>query len=215
MGDKDGGDFGGALDFPNLLPGLEAQPSVQVGERLIQQQDVRHFYQRPGNGHPLLLAAGQLAGLAVQKLPDLYQRGCLIHTPGHLLFGKAVFPLQIFQREEDIFPHRQVGVEGVVLKHHAHPAQLWGQGGDVPVAEEDLSAGGLLQPADKVQGSALSTAGGAKQADELAVGNFKGEVIHSNHFAGGLPAGAVKGFCKMLKLNIHRRISLPIPFDYS
>ena len=108
-----------------------------------------------------------------------------------------------------------MGVEGVVLKHHAYPTQLRRQVGDVPVAEEDLSAGGLLQSADEVQGGALSAAGGAKQADELAVGNFKGEVIHSNHFTGGLPAGAVKGFCKMLKLNIHRRISLPIPFDYS
>ena len=90
------------------------------------------------------------------------------------------------------------------MKNHAHAPQLRGQVGDVPVAEEDLSAGGLLQPADQVQSGTLSAARGAQQADELAIGNLKGKVVHSNHFAGGFPARAVKGFCEMLKLNIHR-----------
>ena len=54
----------------DLRPHLVAQLGVQVGERLVHQQDLGLPHDGPANGHPLALAAGEGLGLAVQILRD-------------------------------------------------------------------------------------------------------------------------------------------------
>ena len=45
-----------------------------------------------------------------------------------------------------------------------------------------MSAGQLLQSADHIKGGTLAAAGGPKQANQSAVGNFKIEIIDGDHF---------------------------------
>ena len=58
MGDEYGGDFGFLLYALELLPGLEAEPGVKVGKRLVEEQHPWHFNKGPGDGDSLLLSAG-------------------------------------------------------------------------------------------------------------------------------------------------------------
>ena len=150
MGDEHGGDPGGALNPANLLPGLQPESGVQIAQRLVQQENLRHFHQSPGNGHPLLLAAGKLAGLALQQALDLHQLRRLQSLFVHLLLGKFVLPLPVFQGEPDVLQHRQMGIQGIVLEHQPHPPVLRRQIRHVVLAEENLPGSRLLQSAEKV-----------------------------------------------------------------
>ena len=91
VGDVDGGDPHPLLELPQFLPGRGAQEGIQIGEGFIQEEDARLPDHGPGQGDPLPLAPGELAGFAVQQSPDpeharrpmdfLLDRG-FIHPPG-------------------------------------------------------------------------------------------------------------------------------------
>ena len=70
-----------------------------------------------------------------------------------------------------------MGVQGVVLEHQADAPVLRREACHIVLSKEDLTGRWLFQAADQVQGGALAAAGGAQQADELAVRNFKVEVV--------------------------------------
>ena len=53
--------------FVDLTAHLGPQRCVEVGKRLVEQQDRRPRRHRPGQRHPLLLAARQCPGHAVAK----------------------------------------------------------------------------------------------------------------------------------------------------
>ena len=202
MGDKDGGDAGLLLDPADLLPGLEPQTGVQIGKGLVQQQDTGHLHQRPGDGHPLLLTAGKLAGLPIQKAVDLYQGGGFFRLFQHDLPGQLFGALQVFQGEQDVLQHGQMGVQGVILKYQSHAPVFRGQVGHIVVTEKDPAGGGLLQAADHVQGGALAAARGAQQADELSVGDLKGKVVDGNYLAALLPPGG-EDLGQVFQLDFH------------
>ena len=69
VGDVDGGDPELALDRPDLLAQDDPDLGVERGQRLVEQQDLRLDGQRAGEGHALLLAAGQLVRVAVAACP--------------------------------------------------------------------------------------------------------------------------------------------------
>ena len=53
---------------------VDAKLGVEVGERLVEQEKLGIANQRAAHRHPLPLAAGKLAGLAVQQRLDLQER---------------------------------------------------------------------------------------------------------------------------------------------
>ena len=86
VGDDDGGQVvlpGDGLDA--VLNGLLDNP-VQGGQGLVQQEDPGLHHQGAGQGHPLLLTAGELVDALVQVLPQAQQVNELIHL---LLGGDA------------------------------------------------------------------------------------------------------------------------------
>ena len=62
VGDVDGGDAEPLLQALELDPHLLAQLGVEIGQRLVEQQDLRLAHQAAREGEPLLLAAGKLRG---------------------------------------------------------------------------------------------------------------------------------------------------------
>ena len=191
--------------MPDLLPGLQTQAGVQIGQGLVQKQHPRHFHQRAGDGHALLLTAGKLAGLAVQQLFDLHQTGRLPGPVQHLLLGQLIRAGQVLQREKDVLQNRHVGIQGVVLEHQPDAALFSGKLGHIVLAEENFAGGGLLQTADHVQRGAFAAAGGPQQTDQLAVGNFKIEVVDGDHLFAGFFVAAGKDFRQVLKNDFHGR----------
>ena len=73
MGDVDAGDAQPLLDAPDLGAHLLAQLGVQVGERLVHQQHLGLHHQGAGQGHALLLPAGELVGGALLQAGQLHQ----------------------------------------------------------------------------------------------------------------------------------------------
>ena len=51
-----------------------AQPGIEVGHRLVEEEHARVADQRAAERHALLLAAGELVDRAVQQPVDLEQR---------------------------------------------------------------------------------------------------------------------------------------------
>ncbi len=102
-----------ALDALELelhdLPQLE----VKGAERFVEQQRARIVHQRPGQCHTLLLAAGELGGLALGEVGqshDLQQFVDPLANLGLVLL-LAAGPVR------DVVPHRHVRKQGVVLEH--------------------------------------------------------------------------------------------------
>ncbi len=89
VGHHDGGEAEAALQLANLHPDLGAELGVEVGERLVQQQDLRLDHQGAGERHPLLLAAGELARHARAQLVQAHQAQRLLHPPLHLGADRA------------------------------------------------------------------------------------------------------------------------------
>ena len=202
MGDKNRGDPGFLLDFPDFLPRLKPKPRVQVGQGLVQQKNPGHLDKRPRDGHTLLLAAGKLSGFSVHQLLDLNQLCGLRHPPVHLLLGGTVLSLQIFQREQDILPHGQMRIKGIILKYHAHAPQLRRKRRHILISKKNSAPGGLLQAADHVQRGTLPTAGRPEQGDQLSVRDFKGKIIDGSDLA-ALSAPGRKFFREILQFDFH------------
>jgi hypothetical protein len=89
-------------------------------ERLIEQQDFGLTHQSPGQGHPLLLSAREFMGFAllVQGIdPHAFELRAGLNA--------ALVQRQMNQGQGHVVERRQVGHEGVVLKHHAHVSIRW------------------------------------------------------------------------------------------
>ena len=105
-----------------LQPGLQAQLSVEVGQRLVHQEHQRLAHDRPGQGNPLALATGELLGKPLQQGLDLQHLRGPLHRLGDLGLRHA----RRLQREGHVLVDRHVRVQGVVLEHHRHVALSWG-----------------------------------------------------------------------------------------
>ena len=113
VGDIDEGDAGGALDALQLVLHVLAQSQVQRRQGFVQQQHLGLVHQRPGNGHPLLLAAGEgiNAAVFVAAQADNFQH--FIHPAVNFVLGQ----LGHLQSEGDVVVHIQVREQGVALEH--------------------------------------------------------------------------------------------------
>ena len=63
MGHQDKGPPQLALQAPQIFLHLGTQAGIQGAHGFVEQQHVGFVDQRPGQGHPLFLAAGQLVGM--------------------------------------------------------------------------------------------------------------------------------------------------------
>jgi hypothetical protein len=166
VGDEHGRDPEVGQQPLHLGPDLDAQDRVQVGERLVQQQHRRACDQRPGQGDPLSLAAGQAGRQAVAEPGQVDQlQGLGDPVPPALLPRQAV---------ADVAGDGQVGEQGAVLEHHPDPAALgrdkraWGR--QVPAVEPDPAGVGPLQPGDAAQQGRLAAAAGPSRATTRPAG---------------------------------------------
>ena len=143
-----------AEDARDLLADGGAQVRVERGERLVQEQDLGFDRERPREGHALLLAAGELVGVAALQA----------RQPDHL--EQLADPLpscRAGQPEGDVRLHREVRKQAALLGDVADPAPL---GMDVrALAVDDLArdpdraAVGSLEAGEQAQQRRLAAAG--------------------------------------------------------
>ena len=168
MGDVHGGDPELLLDLPQLRPHLHPEFGVQVAEGLIQQQDLLPHHQRPGKGHPLLLAAGELLREPPIQSLEVEHLQHLRHLAVLFLLGR-LFQLQAVG---DVLIHRHVGKQRILLEHQRRIA-LEGRQPVHPLAvHQDVALLRLGKPRQLAHQGGLAAAGGAQQRHERPLGDL-------------------------------------------
>ena len=155
---------------------LERPPQlgVQRAERLVEQQHRGVEHQRPGQRHPLLLAAGQHAGAPLGVLGHLHQVQRLADLLADLGLGQAA----VAQAERHVVEHVQEREQRVALEHRVDVAPVRRDAGHVRAVQQDLPGGRLLEARDQPQGGGLATAGRAEQREELPAGHRQVNAVH-------------------------------------
>ena len=152
-----------AVEPLELGAGVVAQLGVEVGQRLVEQEQLRATDQRPADGDPLLLATRGRGGLSAQRVADAEEFGSLLHPAVDLP------PLDpgLAQGIGQVLADAEMRVEGEGLEDHRHPAPLNGSVGDITTGEPDPPGVQLLQPRDRAQRGGLPRRAGPKESHEL------------------------------------------------
>ena len=158
---------------------LLAQLRVEIGERLVEQDDGGFVDEGARERHALLLPAGELVRVAAGEMrePDLGQR----MRDTCLDIGRAYTPQ--LEAVGDVLKNGAVRPQRIGLKHQAEPARFRGQLGagrgvieDV-VADADGAAVRRLQAGDRAQQRGLAAARGPQQCDHLSRGHRDGDAL--------------------------------------
>ena len=147
MGHIDRGGAEIAVKLLDLGPHLLAQPCVEIGERLVEQEGLGLAHDGAAHGDPLALAAGERPGPALEELAQAQDPGRLRDSFVHPLLRRAAQPEAVAQIAGDV----HMGVERVGLEHHGDIAILRRQVVDDPAADPDGAGGDRLQPGDHPQ----------------------------------------------------------------
>ncbi len=158
----------GGAEAPLQLLDLEAhlhpQLGVEVGERLVEQEDRRLAHDGAAHGDALALAAGKLARLALQIGGKLQQAGRLVDAGADLL-ARCPGDLQAIGH---VVEDAHVRIERVVLEHHGDVAVLGLELVHHAPGDLHLAGGDGLQPRHHAQQGGLAAAGGADDDHEGA-----------------------------------------------
>ena len=150
---------------------------VEIGERLVEQHDVRPHGEAARERDALALAAGKLmrAPLGQRFEPDHGER--LVHAAHALRLGDPAHA----QREGDVLGDVHMRPQRIGLEHHADVAFLRRQRpagtADDGVAELHDAAVGHLESGHQPQQRGLAAAGRPEQREELAVGDVEAHAL--------------------------------------
>ncbi len=164
-------DLQALLNASKLQTHVLAQLRVEVGERFVEQEDVRVVNERTRKRDALLLPTAQEGRGSALQAAQTHDFQRLGHSALDLILGPPPQP----EREGHILEHGEVRPDRVGLEHHPHVSLLWGQEAHVPasgddaVVEKDLSVVRVLQPGDEAEGSTLAAAARAKQREDLSM----------------------------------------------
>jgi len=158
-----------AFDWSRLPPGLEPEPGVEVGERLVKKIDQRLLDHGPGQRGPLLLSARDLGRAPLQHRLKLESLGDFLNPRLDL---RSRPPAEL-QGIADVLAETHVRVERVVLKDHGNAPAGRGPAGDIALGDHDPALVREIEPGHQPQARGLAAAGGAEQGEELAVTNLQ------------------------------------------
>ena len=212
MGDDHHGDAQpliDVLDEPQDVPG---GLGVQGGGGLVAQEDPGAGGQGAGDGHPLLLAAGELGGIRAGPAGQIHELQQLPGPADGLPSGRA----RQLQGEADVVQGRALHEQVEALKDHADglagAAQLLlRQAEHVPAVHDHLPGGGPLQEVDAPHQGALSGPAEADDAKNLAGADLDGHVLQG----ADLVLAAAEALGQVLELDNgfrHRAPSFLAPF---
>ncbi len=168
VGDIERGDAELALQRLNLEAHLHTQFGVEIGQRLVKQEDSGFANDRPAHGHALALAAGELSRLAVEIGLE-FEHPCRLGDTGEDL---RLWHIGYLEPVGHVVEHAHMRIKRVVLEHHGDIAFTRLEIVDHPVADGDLTRGDGLKPGDHAQQGGLAAARRADNDDELAVADL-------------------------------------------
>jgi hypothetical protein len=151
---------------------------IQGGGRLVEQHHLGIHGQRPGDRHPLLLAAGQLRRDLVGLGADAHPVQQFAGAPLGIGLGLLA---HLDRPQGDVLQHRFVREQVEALEDHAdvaaQPGQLLALVGQPHPVDADLALLDGLQPVDGAAQRGLPRAGGADDDDDLAPADGEVDVL--------------------------------------
>ena len=126
---------------------LDAQLGVEVGEWFVKEKHRRFAHDGAAHGHPLALAAGELARFAFEQLGQAKNDRHLINLFVDQLGGHP----GNLQAVAHVLAHRHMRIQGVVLEHHGDIALRRFEAVDHLSADDDFALGDAFQSGDHAQ----------------------------------------------------------------
>ena len=166
-----------------LLLELATDQGVEGGERLVHQQYFGIGGERPGEPHPLLHPARELAREPVLVTLQIDEAEAALGDLPALRFRLALH----LQRKRDVVPHRAVRKERHVLEHHADmgraelPQLALAKGQDIPSQHLDASGGRLDQPIEMAHHRRLARAREPHDAEDLSARDLERAIRDADH----------------------------------
>src|SRR5205823_14445748 len=140
-----------------LGPQRLAQLGVEIGERLVHQENPRLAYDRASDRNALHLAPGQPVGAPFKEM--IYAESfCRARHPLVDLTATVV-PNPRFERKFEVLAHRVAWIKGVVLKDEGNIAFRRAAIDHVFSINIYATAIGLLQPGDQTESRRFPGAG--------------------------------------------------------
>ncbi|MNZ63644.1 hypothetical protein D3C78_817950 [compost metagenome] len=177
MGDIDHRRLDIAMQPGDFGARLHAQRRIEVGKRLVEQEDIRLAHDGAADGDALALAAGKLFRLAVEIGLDGEHARRLVDA----IFDFRPLEAQVFQTEGEVLAHAHMRIKRIGLEDHGDLALGWRQRADIAIADGDGARCDVLETGDDAQQRRFSAARGADENDEFAVFDLKIDVMqHMN-----------------------------------
>ncbi len=142
-----------------------AEAQVQSAQRFVQQQNLRPVYKGAGNGHALLLAAGQGVNTAVFKALERDDFQHFLNAFVYLVLRK----LRDSQTEGNVVVYVQMREKGVSLKHRVDPPLVRRNIINPHTFKQHVAAGRLQEAAYYAQRGCFAAARRAQQCEELLI----------------------------------------------
>ena len=179
---------------------LHPELGVEIGERFVEEEDVRRAHDGAADGDALALAAGECGRLAREQVGEP-EHGCDI---ADALVDLGLRDALQLERHRHVLEHGLVRIERIVLEDHGDAAIL---GIDVvhrAALDAQFAARNVLEAGDHAQRRRLSAARRPEQDDELPLGDGEVDTLDGDD--------AAEGLAKISKLNLcHGRLYFPTP----
>ena len=156
---------------------LVTKLGVQVGQRLVHQEDLRITHDGAADSDTLALAARKRLGLTVEVLGDTQDLGSGANLAVDLVLGD----LLELKRKRHVLVHRHIGVQSIALEHHGNVAVLGRHVVDALAVDEHVTRSDVLQAGDHAHRRGLTAARRADENDKLLVVNGEVKVLHREH----------------------------------
>ena len=183
MGDHDHRRVDLLLQLRELDARAQPEGRVEVGKRLVEQEQLGLLDQGAPDGHALALAAGQLAGLALEQLVDLEHARGIADAALDVGGGNA----RVAEPERHVLADAHVRIERVMLEDHGDAALAGRQRVDALAFEPDLAGVGGFQAGDDAQQGRLAGSGRTEESDELASLEAQRNVVEHRRRAKAFP----------------------------
>src|SRR5690606_20812043 len=140
---------GSVVDFAQPAAQFATHLRIERTERLVEQQYARLDAKGAGKRYALALTAGKLVRIAVLKAGELHQVEQLKGAAANFCGRRPAAGRADLEAKTDVFQHRHVPEERVMLEDKADIALLHGLGRGILVAEQNLPAGEEVQARDE------------------------------------------------------------------
>ncbi len=179
VGDVDHRGVHPPVQLGDLEPRLDAQRRVEVGERLVEQENLGVAHDRPADGDALALAAGEVLGQPVEELVELQDARRFLH----LRLDCGIVGAAAAETERHVLVDAHVRVERVGLEHHRDPALGRRQRVDALAVDHEVAGGDVLQPRHQPQQGGLAAARRADEDHELLIPDVEVDPVDRLHAA--------------------------------